>query len=448
MENTMREHRRVSKLPIIILSVLLAAVIGVTVWLTVWVVQLNTMSDLHNAQTENAYEDALFQTSDGLSNVENDLAKLLITQSSSQSAMYATDICKNAAATADAAARLPVSYEDTTKIQKFLNQVSDFAATYVRISAEGGDLGKYDEQIESLYKTAKALKQKVSGITAQFDGSYSIIDNIGKDGFYADLSGGEDTESSVEYPRVIYDGPFSDSLDDIKFKAVEGKPDISEQEAVTLAAENYGLQNAQIIGITGETALIYQMIGTINGREASVGLTVKGGMLANLDISSTPGAVKYDQEYASEFAVKQTLEYGFCKDLTPVWYNQLGGTAFVNLAPVKDDIIYYTDLVKVTVNLTDGSLISIEARAYCCNYCERDASNVMDEDAVPTLVSKKLTIKSIRLAVIPKGQKEALCYEVASEMNDLDYFVYLDAVTGKEVEILRVIDEDQGAMVY
>lgn len=449
MELTKKKSNR-GRIAIIALAVLLAAAVGVAVWLAVWAVQMNAALYDQTISEENAYEDALFQTADGLSTVESALSKLMISQSDAQCAAYAAEICKTAAATADAAARLPVEYEETARLQKFLNQVSDFSVSYIKAAAGGGDLTSYEEQLDSLLIAAQTLKKRVQSITVQFDGTYRITDKINDDGFYADLSGGGDKDSSVDYPRLIYDGPFSDALDEICFKAVAGLGEISGEQAVTVAAELAGLEGGKVSGVVGksEGALVYSIDGRINGNDASVGITKRGGMISSIEIYSLASAVKYDDDYAREFAKNKCVELGFCEDLTPVWFNKIGAVAYVNLAPVKDDIIYYTDLIVVKVNLTDGSLMGLEARGYCSNYCERDAKYVMDEDAVPTLISNRLTIISIRLAVIPKGQKEVLCYEVATKLDTLDYIVYLDAVTGGEVEILRVIDEDQGAMVY
>ena len=38
------------------------------------------------------------------------------------------------------------------------------------------------------------------------------------------------------------------------------------------------------------------------------------------------------------------------------------------------------------------------------------------------------------------------CYEVAGSYKGLDYFVYLSADDGREVNILRVVDDNQGRL--
>ena len=71
----------------------------------------------------------------------------------------------------------------------------------------------------------------------------------------------------------------------------------------------------------------------------------------------------------------------------------------------------------------------------------------MDKDAIRGCVSPRLSVEHIRLALIPDGSSERLCYEISSEYDGLDYFVYIDAVSGAQADILRVIDTYQGKQV-
>ena len=109
----------------------------------------------------------------------------------------------------------------------------------------------------------------------------------------------------------------------------------------------------------------------------------------------------------------------------------------------------YTDLVKVKVALDNGEALGLEAKNYCLNHCkERNTSLTMNRAAVPTLVDDRLDIVSVRGALIPLDNgEERLCYEAAAKYNDLYYFVYLDAVNGETVKIMRTVDSAQGNLV-
>ena len=108
----------------------------------------------------------------------------------------------------------------------------------------------------------------------------------------------------------------------------------------------------------------------------------------------------------------------------------------------------YPDLVKVKVALDNGQPIGIEAGGYCSSHRDRSTSPVLSEKTARALVSDRLAINAVNLAVIPVGEDdEALCYEVCGSFMGLDYFVYVDAIDGTEREVMRVVDSDQGTMI-
>lgn len=134
------------------------------------------------------------------------------------------------------------------------------------------------------------------------------------------------------------------------------------------------------------------------------------------------------------------------KNLVPVWYNLKDGIAFVNLAPEIDGVIYYTDLVKVKLAASTQKVLGFECSGYCAGSNKTNLAPLIDEETASASVSDKINIKNVRLAVIPVGEKEVFCYEIAGSYEGLDYFIYVDAQNGREVNVLRVVDNKQGSM--
>ena len=63
-------------------------------------------------------------------------------------------------------------------------------------------------------------------------------------------------------------------------------------------------------------------------------------------------------------------------------------------------------------------------------------------------VSSKLEILSQRLVIIPQDYlKEALAYEFEATYQGYTYYVYIDAKTGEQLKILRVIQTDNGDLL-
>ena len=55
-------------------------------------------------------------------------------------------------------------------------------------------------------------------------------------------------------------------------------------------------------------------------------------------------------------------------------------------------------------------------------------------------------VEDTRLCLIPQGDEEALCYEVAVTHNGESYLIYIDAQSGREVELLKTITIDNGSL--
>ena len=68
------------------------------------------------------------------------------------------------------------------------------------------------------------------------------------------------------------------------------------------------------------------------------------------------------------------------------------------------------------------------------------------EDAA-ALVGGSLNAESARLCVIPTNGGERYCYEVSASGEGSTYLLYLDAMTGAEVEIMQVVGDSDATLV-
>ena len=63
-------------------------------------------------------------------------------------------------------------------------------------------------------------------------------------------------------------------------------------------------------------------------------------------------------------------------------------------------------------------------------------------------LNQDFVVEEVRLALIPKGNdKEVLTHEISGENQDGLYFVYINATTGQEEQIFKVIDTEQGQLL-
>ena len=425
-------------LSVVIVLGLIAAVVA----LAVGMYGLKNRADENARRIDYMYETALCESLDAVTEAENDLAKMLVS-AGGDTVSLASDIRMSAGSAAARVANLPVDVYSYSGLEKFLNQVADFMSGYIRAAESGGDCGKYDEQLESLYDTTVSVRRKLEEAAGKLGGEYSISGEISETGSFNIGEG----EFNIEYPGIIYDGPFSDSRD-TSWKALDGKAEISEEEALGVLSRGADM-SGRITGRSSGDAELYCAEGrTADGTQAYATVTVRGGLIAMYSAYMPSGSGEISQEKAQKLALGYAEKAGYSQTLTPVWYNCADGSAIVTLVPEIDGIVYYPDMVKIKLRASDGALTGIEACSYCANHRERDLPSVrMDKDAVRSCVSPKLSVEHVRLALIPDGDGERLCYEAASEYRGLDYFVYVDAVSGKQADILRVIDDRQGKQV-
>ena len=72
----------------------------------------------------------------------------------------------------------------------------------------------------------------------------------------------------------------------------------------------------------------------------------------------------------------------------------------------------------------------------------------LSESEAKKLVSSNLKIDSQKLCVIPlEYVGEALAYEFEGEYNNFKFYLYIDAETGSQIRVLKVVQTEQGELV-
>ena len=134
--------------------------------------------------------------------------------------------------------------------------------------------------------------------------------------------------------------------------------------------------------------------------------------------------------------------------MKPTYYLKQGGTVTINYAYLQDNVTIYPDLIKVKIALDNGEVLGMETTGYLNNHTQRtiETPSISLEKAKASL-NKKLSIISEDLAIIPtEWNTEIFCYEFKGRVDDTDFLVYVNAQTGKEENILVIIDTPDGIL--
>ncbi|MCH5163742.1 MAG: germination protein YpeB [Clostridiales bacterium] len=431
------------------IAAILAASLGFIVLIGCLLYGLFTIKADHTEnlmKLESSYQNSFYELSEGVSSIESNLSKMMVSVSDTESALLAAENYRNAQAAIRGLSNLPMDRETTKSTAKFLNQVGDWSNSMSKAVASGADISSYREQVEDIYVYTAQLNSRITDMISLIKDDYLIIDNVGKEKLSNFDYNERSVDPSAEYPELIYDGPYSDAAKKDSFGELSALPEVSEVDAIKVLLDAFeGIQGITRCG-TGTSPKCYMFTGKIGETNIFAAVSVNGGKILSVNTDRTVTVARYNEDGVIRLAKKMAADLGY-GDLTEVWYNEVDGIATVNLVPEVDGVICYTDLVKVKLGL-DGKFIGFEATGYCKCHKDRSLAPTMSASAAAQCVSDRLKISNIRLALVPKDSKEVLCYEVAATFKGLRYFVYVDAHNGNEVEIMRVTEQGgQGKMV-
>ena len=438
------------------------ALIVVTIILSIAVVALGilygiSMSSLNSYQAtlENVYQKNFYELVDEVNNAETKLNKVLASNSASYKSKLLKEISKNAREAQTRLNMLPYSINGLSDTISFVNQVSGYTETLAKTLENGQNLSKNDEEtLEKVYESIVNIKKSLNSMSKQMWEGYNITDSSLKlDGDYNNLTSdmsnmnGED----IEYPTMIYDGPFSDSQVN---KIVKGLNfgEVSMETAKSNLGKVLTGVNMDNFDFQGESKGHFTTYDFSyedeNGAYTFAQVTKKGGKLLTLSSQNIYKTKKLELENAEKIALDFAKKADI-SNMKVVWSDVIGDDAFINLAPVIDGVIIYPDLVKVKVDLTKGNVLGFEASSYYMNHVDR---KIMPTRITQSVAKAKLysglKVKDTRLALIPlEYDKEVLCYEFICTMNGNTYYVYINAVNGAEENILKVIQTDNGNLL-
>lgn len=401
------------------------------------------------------YNRAFFELTDYVDDIDTLLAKGMVATSAGEMATISQELSVQASAAKACLAQLPLTEIQLDKTEKFLSQVGDYTYTLSQSLIDKKSVSEKDyENLNSLGTYAATLNKSLSDLSKEVQGGASIFGakTSSANAVYAD---GDDPFTAIEkkfgeYPSLIYDGPFSEHIENIKPKMLENALPISREEAAKKAAEYFGIieKNVTFISETENTVMpTYLFKFTSGGAETCISLTAKGGYLVYFLQNRRIHAEKLSVEDAITRAADYLSAHGY-ENMQNSYYEKSNGVATVNFAYRQNDVVCYSDLIKVKVALDNGDIIGMEANGYLMNHTKRSLHTpTLTKQEARAKISSRLTIDSVNIALIPKDSKrEVLCYEFKGTAAGRNFLIYLNADTGKEEDIQILIESPDGIL--
>ena len=411
------------------------------------------------------YLKAIEDLSTSAENINTSLQKGLYSGTSNMMANISNDLLLDSAAAKASLSQLSASEQSLEGANKFLSQVGNYAVSLCEKLERGEKIT--DEEyntLEKLCSYSEELKNKLWEIEQSVRGngeelSYktvSKLSDISEDDIKSDdgsavqagLNLGSIDKNSESYPTLIYDGPFSDHILEKQPEMIKNQNEVTKAKAKKRAGEVSVVQEDTLKLVNSEDGKMpsYVFESNVNGEKTTVAVTKNGGycsyMIRNRDVKDSnianEEAVNYAKSYLDELGIY---------NVQSTYYETIGNVCTINFAYKENDVIYYTDLIKVKVAMDNGEILGFDARGFLTNHKTRQLSNAkVTEDQARKTISPRLTVEQVQKALIPSnGEVETLCYELKCKTKDnKEVLVYVNCETGEEEQILLLLKSETG----
>lgn len=389
-----------------------------------------------------------------MSSINTNLTKGLYANTTPMLSSMAISLTRDAASAKNSLSALPLSDTQLDNMLKFLSQVGAFVSTLDRklslgepiTSEERNQLKQLIDVSQKLLSELDTITQGVEDGSVSFKQAGSTLQKSTDQSVQIGSAFGDAEQTLTDYPTLIYDGPFSDHILNQSPKTLEGKSDISKEKALEIASDFIGIDKSTL-RFDSETNGVIE---TYNFFVDSINISVckKGGAVLYLLGSSNAGESVITPEQAVENAKNFLSAKGY-ENMKESYYSTQDGICTVNFAYENEGVICYPDLIKLSVSLETGNIISFDARGFIMNHTDRPpVQSKISADEAKMSVSDYLTVMSSRLAIIPTDYKtEKTAYEFHCKTPDeQEVLVYIDVLTAKEDDILLLLYSDGGIL--
>ena len=408
---------------------------------------------------ENTYNHAFFELASYIDNINNLLSKAQISKDPSHGAKTMSEIWRQSNLAKTNLSELPIEQDVIAQTSKFLSQTSDFSYSLTMQTIDKTPISNEQlNSIKSLSDYADKLQNSINSLSNELNSGKLYWNEIAKKGTatfkQVSQEGGDNSFSEIaknfqDYPGLIYDGPFSEHITDIKPIGITGE-EIDSNKAIEIAKKfiEKNVKESTVYESAEANIPSFDVTLTLDNNDIiSISVSKTGGhvlyMLYNKQTEGSNLNIEQAKQKASEFLKKKGYE-----NMYSTYYMNENNIATINFAYHQGDVTIYPDLIKVQVAMDSGDIVGFEAQGYHFSHTQRTipTPKVSQEEARKSL-NERLNIKNSGMAVIPTDVKtEVLVYEFKGQVDGKEFIVYINAETGNEEDILIVLNTPNGVL--
>ena len=376
---------------------------------------------------QETYLSALGESAELMQDLSLDLEKLLISHDQSRQAELMGQISRNAGDVRRSLAHLPLSQAELSPVMSFTGDLADRSAALLASLVQTGSLAAPDLTL---------LEDDLAQCTL-FSGQLASVQE--------DILAGQLPLTAA----VPSDMPASQAA---ALPNAKGLPPttVNLGQAMTIASQFVGMERVNEVSSTSHVT---------SGSIPAWGVAVHtNDLLLNLEVTRTGGKVLMMSPETAGFeplrsvqdciaAASAFLESREFSNMERVWSQVYDGMCVVTFASVQEGVLIYPDLVTIQVRMDTGEAVGLEAHNYWMNHTPRRLSEpALSEEEARAKLSPEVTEQGARLCIIPQGSSELLCYEFTVTRGDETYLIYIDAATGREAALQKIVMLENGAM--
>ena len=407
-----------------------------------------------NYSNERAYSQLL----SSITSLDGALQKVQYVSSGPLLNALAAEIWQESESAKGALSILPLDNIRMEKTQKFIAQTGDYAYNILKMSANGLPVSAEQRQaLAGMIPIADNMSNDFKELKAQLDQGGLSYGGITEASFLTSQDSPEPAtlsytmnnmeEEFPSYASLVYDGPFSDHINQQTPRLTENLKDVDKQQALQAASTFLGVSaDALQLSYESDSVIPSYCFSMTDG--TSIEVTKKGGIVCSLSKPTNDQDSSLSADKAVDIARQYLKDHGF-GDMKESYYTIAHNNITINFAFTQNGITVYPDLIKVKVSLASGGITGLEAKGYVMNHTSRTltAPSVSVSKAKKAL-SDTVSIKSEDMALIPTaGKKEVLCYEFLCETESGNQMLmYVNSTTGAIENILILLIDDNGTL--
>jgi len=393
------------------------------------------------------YTESLYELNSIVDELDTDLAKAKASSSASDRVRVLTEIATESESAETVLERFPLEIQVTERLTSFINEMGGAARGMLYTVADGGELNERQlEQLNYLYETNAKVKSELNSLMEKTSEKDMLSAMLGKDSSL--------TEAFTAIQNNVFETEEAPGANSRRLPPqpalLEGADEITASDAEKLAKQyfsDYDVTDAVCTGEAMGIIPVYNVNLTTADGEMTAQLTKAGGKLLSFDSFKDCDTENFSVDRCVDIAEEFLQKVGYT-NLKAAWASEFGTTCNIHFATEQDGVIVYSDLIKVKVCEQRGIVTGLEATGYVMRHSDREiGSAAITAEEAKSAVNGNIEISSERLALIPQGHEEIFCYEFFGEMDGVEYYVYVNAETGEEVEVKTVVGTAQGKLI-